>query len=172
MKNWLAGLFATLLLSICVQARAVDYSLPDVDGRIQSLDQYLGKWVIVNYWATWCGTCRKELPDLVSLYENNHQDLVVVGINFETIDRQTLKDFITKQNISYPVLRSEPVRHTPLGPVPALPTTYIIDPTGKLVAGEVGMVSKQNIEDYIAEQRDKFKASDLNHYRFSRKVQE
>lgn len=160
MKNWLAGLFVTLLLSICVQARAVDYSLPDVDGRIQSLDQYLGKWVVVNYWATWCGTCRKELPDLVSLYENNRQDLVVVGINFETIDRQSLKDFVAKQNIPYPVLRSVPMRKTPLGPVPALPTTYILDPAGKLVAGEVGLVSKQNIEDYIAAQRDKFKASD------------
>ena len=160
MKNWLAGLFATLLLSICVQARAVDYSLPDLDGRVQSLDQYLGKWVVVNYWATWCGTCRKELPDLVSLYENNRQDLVVVGINFETIDRQSLKDFVAKQNIPYPVLRSVPMRKTPLGPVPALPTTYIIDPAGKLVAGEVGLVSKQNIEDYIAAQRDKFKTSD------------
>jgi thiol-disulfide isomerase/thioredoxin len=122
---------------------------------MQSLKQYQGKWVIVNYWATWCGTCRKELPDLASLHENNRQDLVVVGINFETIDRKTLKDFVAKQNIPYPVLHSEPVRNTPLGPVPALPTTYIIDPTGKLIAGEVGIVTRQNLEDYIAEQRAK-----------------
>ena len=157
MNNRLSGLFSTLLLCACVQAHAIDYTLPDLNGSMQSLDQYRGKWVIVNYWATWCGTCRKELPDLISLHKNNRKDLVVVGINFETIDRPTLKDFVAKQNIPYPVLRSEPVRKTPLGPVPALPTTYIIDPTGKLVAGEVGMVSQQHIEDYIAAQRDKAK---------------
>lgn len=155
MNNWLTGLFSTLLFCVCAQSHAIDYTLPDIDGHMQSLNQYRGKWVIVNYWATWCGTCHKELPDLVSLYENNRQYLVVVGINFETIDRQTLKDFVAKQNIPYPMLRSEPVRHTPLGPVPALPTTYIIDPTGKLVAGEVGIVTRQNIEDYIAAQRGK-----------------
>lgn len=163
MNNCLSGLFSTLLLCICVQAHAIDYTLPDLDGRMQSLDQYRGKWVIVNYWATWCSTCRKELPDLVSLHENNRQDLVVVGINFETIDRLTLKNFVAKQNISYPVLRSEPVRKTPLGPVPALPTTYIIDPTGKLVAGEIGLVTRQHIEDYIAAQRSKVKVSAHSH---------
>jgi thiol-disulfide isomerase/thioredoxin len=155
MNNWLAGLFSSLLLAVSIQAHAIDYSLPDLNGQMQSLKQYQGKWVIVNYWATWCGTCRKELPDLASLHENNRQDLVVVGINFETIDRKTLKDFVAKQNIPYPVLHSEPVRNTPLGPVPALPTTYIIDPTGKLIAGEVGIVTRQNLEDYIAEQRAK-----------------
>ena len=156
MKKWLAGLFPALLLGICVQAHAVDYSLPDLDGRIQSLSQYRGKWVIVNYWATWCGTCRKELPDLVALHEKHRdKDIVVVGINFETIDARTLKAFVAAQKIPYPILRTEPVRHTPLGPVPALPTTYIIDPTGKTVAGEVGLVTQQNLEDYIASQRGK-----------------
>jgi len=161
MKTWLRGLFSAFLLVCCTLVHAIDYSLPDLDGRLQSLDQYRGKWVIVNYWATWCGTCRKELPDLASLHRQHRDgDIVVVGINFETIDPKILKRFVAEQDIPYPVLRTEPVRNTPLGPVPALPTTYIIDPTGKLVAGEVGMVSKQNIEDYIAAQRGKFKASD------------
>jgi peroxiredoxin len=154
MKNWLAGLFSTFLLGVCAQVHAIDYSLPDLDGRLQSLDQYRGKWVVVNYWATWCGTCRKELPELASLYEKHrNQDIVVVGINFETINRQELKHFVAEHSIAYPVLRSEPVRHTPLGPVPALPTTYLIDPSGKVVAGEVGLVTRQNLDDYFAAQR-------------------
>ena len=154
MKNWLAGLFTTLLLGVSVPAHAIDYSLPDLDGRNQSLSQYRGKWVIVNYWATWCGTCRKELPDLIALHEKHRNgDIVVVGINFETIDRQQLKAFVADKNLLYPVLRSEPVRQTPFGPVPALPTTYIIDPTGKVVASEVGLVTQQNLEDYIAARR-------------------
>lgn len=156
MKNWLCRLFSALLLGCCTLAHAIDYTLPDLDGRMQSLDQYRGKWVIVNYWATWCGTCRKELPDLAALHEKHRsQDIVVVGINFETISRQKLEDFVAAQKIPYPVLRSEPVRQTPLGPVAALPTTYIIDPTGKTVAGEVGLVTQQQLEDYIASQRSK-----------------
>ena len=81
-RNWFVLLVPLLLLTTS-QVRAVDYELPDVDGQMQSLDQYQGKWVIVNYWATWCGTCMKELPDLVAMHENNKdKDIVVVGINF------------------------------------------------------------------------------------------
>ena len=149
-RNWFV-LLVPLLLLVASQVRAVDYELPDVDGQMQSLDQYQGKWVIVNYWATWCGTCMKELPDLVAMHENNKdKDIVVVGVNFESIDNEQLKAFVAKQSIPYPVLRSEPVPVTALGKVPALPTTYIIDPDGKVVAGEVGLVSRQNLEDYIA----------------------
>jgi peroxiredoxin len=149
-KNWFV-LFVPLLLLMASQVRAVDYELPDVDGQMQSLDQYQGKWVIVNYWATWCGTCMKELPDLVSMHENNKdKDIVVVGVNFESIGNDQLKAFVAEKSIPYPVLRSEPVPVTALGKVPALPTTYIIDPDGKVVAGEVGLVSRQNLEDYIA----------------------
>jgi len=156
MKTLLRGLFSALLLGCCALAHAIDYTLPDLDGRMQSLDQYRGKWVIVNYWATWCGTCRKELPDLVSLHKQHRdQNIVVIGINFEEIGLRELKKFVAEHQIPYPVLRSEPVRSTPLGPVPALPTTYIIDPAGKVVAGEVGLVTQQNLEEYIATQRGK-----------------
>ena len=149
-RTW-QTILSTLLLLTASQVRAVDYELPDVDGQMQSLDQYQGKWVIVNYWATWCGTCMKELPDLVSMHENNKdKDIVVVGVNFESISSDQLKAFVAEQSIPYPVLRSEPVPVTAIGKVPALPTTYIIDPDGKVVAGEVGLVSRQNLEDYIA----------------------
>ena len=161
MNRILQIILVTLLLLTALQVRAVDYELPDVNGQMQSLDQYQGKWVIVNYWATWCGTCMKELPDLVDLHENNKdKDIVVVGVNFETIDNEQLKSFVEKLSIPYPVLRSEPVPVTALGKVPALPTTYIIDPAGKVVAGEVGLVSRQDLEDYIAsKQAEKMSAS-------------
>ena len=149
-NKWNTILFGFLLV-ISFQVNAVEYQLPDTDGQMQSLDQYQGKWVIVNYWATWCGTCLKELPDLVSLHEDNKdQDIVVVGVNFEAIGNDQLKAFVAEQSIPYPILRSEPVPVTAIGKVPALPTTYIIDPEGKVVAGEVGLVTQQDLEDYIA----------------------
>lgn len=153
MNRVMLNVLASLLLLTASQAGAVSYELPDINGQMQSLDQYRGKWVIVNYWATWCGTCKKELPDLVSLHEGNKdRDIVVVGVNFESIDNDKLKAFVAEQSIPYPVLRSEPVPVTALGKVPALPTTYIIDPEGRVVAGEVGLVTRQNIEDYINQQ--------------------
>ena len=134
-----------------LQARAVDYELPDVNGQMQSLDQYKGKWLVVNYWATWCATCMKEMPELISLHENNKDnDIVVVGISFESIAQKQLKEFVSDKSIPYTVLNTEPVRVTPLGKVPALPTTYIIDPEGKVVAGDVGIITQKDIEDYIA----------------------
>jgi len=144
----------SFLLFAGMQARAVDYRLPDLDGQMQSLEQYRGKWLIVNYWATWCKTCMKELPDLIATHnENKDNDIAVVGINFESIGTQALRGFVDKHVIPYPVLLSKPVPATPLGRVFALPTTYIIDPNGKLVAGQVGLVSQQHLLDYISEKR-------------------
>lgn len=138
------------LLCMSLQARAVDYELPDLNGQLQSLDQYKGKWLVVNYWATWCSTCMEELPDLISLHKDGKaENIEVVGVNFETISVDKLKSFVAKHEIPYTVLHTKPARETPLGLVPALPTTYIIDPNGKTVAGEVGIVSQKNLEDYI-----------------------
>lgn len=152
MKIIFSRIVSIISLAVCCTVGAVEYSLPDLNGQLQPLNQYRDKWVIVNYWATWCGTCRKELPELIALHEKHAQkDIVVIGINFESISQRELSAFVTDMAIPYPVLRSEPIPKTPLGPVPALPTTYIIDPQGKLVAGEVGIVTMQNLEDYISE---------------------
>lgn len=138
---WLAG----------AQAFAIDYALPDLAGDVHSFDRYRGKWVIVNYWATWCTTCRKELPELVAMHAANAgSDIAVVGVNFESIEPERLIAFVAAQGIGFPVLRSEPVPVTPVGKVPALPTTYIVDPDGTVVAGEVGLVTRHDLERYIA----------------------
>ena len=142
------------ILLISLQANAVEYQLPDTNGQTQSLEQYRGKWVVVNYWATWCTTCLKELPDLISFHQKNKDsDAVIVGINFEDISMEELSTFIEQESIPYPVLSSKPVAVTPLGRVPALPTTYIINPEGNVVAGDVGIITQQELEDYIASEK-------------------
>lgn len=152
MKKWHTGLILSVFMALLVvtKAGAVNYKLLDVEGKTQSLDQYKGKWLVVNYWATWCGTCMKELPELISFYENNKEnDIEVVGINYENIDKERLKIFLLDNTIPYQILSSEPIKKTPLGPVPALPTTYIIDPQGEVVAGTVGIVTREDLENYI-----------------------
>ncbi|RDH81431.1 MAG: hypothetical protein DIZ80_15195 [endosymbiont of Galathealinum brachiosum] len=144
---------SSFLFLISTASSAVEYKLPDVNGNIQSLEQYKGKWVVVNYWATWCGSCIKELPDLAKLHEENiDSNIVVIGINYETINKTQLKGFVGAYEIPYPVWLSEEVRETPLGVVPVLPTTYIVDPEGNVVAGEAGVITKQALEAYISKQ--------------------
>ncbi|NOQ90483.1 MAG: redoxin domain-containing protein [Gammaproteobacteria bacterium] len=151
MGKWVfsAFFFALLMFVIAAESRAVDYELPDTNGQMQSMDQYKGKWLIVNYWATWCGLCMEEMPELIDFHKNNKVNAVVVGINFEQIETETLKDFVKTKTIPYAVLSTLPVKKTPLGLVPALPTTYIIDPDGKVVAGEIGMLTREQLESYI-----------------------
>lgn len=139
-----------LVLPLGVMADAVKFALPDLDGRTQSLEQYRGKWVVVNYWATWCPPCLEEIPDLVDFHDRHKDsDAVVVGVNYEDIGVDRLSAFVDSYLMSYPILRSDPFVESPLGPVPGLPTTYIIDPDGNRVARQVGPLTSEQLEAYI-----------------------
>jgi len=143
-----------VLFAVTGVAEPVDYSLPDVNGKKHSLADYRGKWVIVNYWATWCPPCQEEIPDLVEFHDRHKDDdAVVIGINFEDIGEEQLSAFVDSFLISYPVLRSEPLAVTPLGAVPGLPTTFIVAPDGSPVARQVGPVTGKQLEDYIARKK-------------------
>jgi len=127
----------------------VDFTLPDLDGKPVAVADYRGKWVIVNFWATWCPPCLEEIPDLVDLYEGNRDTLVVLGVNYEEVNDEYLRGFVDSHMISYPVMRMDPAPMTKLGPVMGLPTTYIISPAGKRVARQEGPVTRADIESYI-----------------------
>jgi thiol-disulfide isomerase/thioredoxin len=141
----------TLVLAAAAWAEPVDYSLPDLQGKTHSIADYRGKWVIVNYWATWCPPCQEEIPELVDFHERHKDtDAVVIGVNFEDIGVEQLISFVDSYLISYPILRSEPLPATPLGPIPGLPTTYIIAPDGSPVARQVGPITGEQLDEYIA----------------------
>jgi thiol-disulfide isomerase/thioredoxin len=150
----LLALVFTVLYAVNGVAEPVDYSLPDLKGKTHSLADYQGKWVIVNYWATWCPPCQEEIPDLVEFHDRHKDgDAVVIGINFEDIGEEQLSDFVESFLISYPILRSQPLAETPLGEVPGLPTTFIIAPDGSPVARQVGPVTGKQLDDYIARKK-------------------
>jgi len=136
--------------------RAVSMELTDLQGTEHSLADYRGKWVIVNYWATWCPPCLKEIPEL-EFFHKKHKNLdaVVWGVNREEISLVELKAFVTKLHINYPLFQVLPDSVSALGPVRDIPTTYLVSPEGKVVARHVGLVTLKKLEEFIQQQADK-----------------
>ena len=146
-------LFALFLLSTAVLA-AEDFVLPDIHGVTHRLSDYRGKWVLVNYWATWCSPCLEEIPDLEE-FHTRHQgkDVVVLGVDMEDIDLKTLREFVDEHFITYPILIGNSRDESPLGPIRGLPTSYLISPEGEIAATHLGKVSGEAIEGYINRKR-------------------
>jgi len=145
--RWLPLLLG-LSLAGCAQSESVDFTLPDLEGNQRSLSEFRGKWVVVNYWATWCPPCLEEMPEL-EVFHDRHQNAVVLGVNMENISTRRLREFVEEQFISFPVLRGRPGSRTELGAVPGLPTSYVIDPEGRVAGRQVGQVTLQRLERFI-----------------------
>lgn len=143
--------FVMALVSGLVSAEPVDFRLPDVQGKDRTLSEFRGKWVVLNYWATWCPPCLEEIPDLVAFHERHRdRDAVVVGVNFEDIPAGQLKAFVEEYFISYPILRGDGMRApSPELAVGGLPTTYIISPEGEPVARQIGSITGEAIEKFL-----------------------
>lgn len=151
----LKRLILGVLLSASAQlglAAAPALQLPDLGGKVYRLADYRGKWVVVNYWATWCPPCREELPELEVFYSNNRDHAVVLGINMEDIDETRLKQFVDDQFLSYPILLGSRAAANAIGDgVRALPTTYLVAPSGEVVARRVGGITAAALERFIAQ---------------------
>lgn len=152
----LRGLVAALLLLpgllLCASplcAAEDGKRFTDIHGASVDLDTYRGKWVVVNYWATWCPPCLEEIPELI-LFHDAHKDddAVVVGISMDEAPVTTLSRFVEENMMSYPIVQMRddmPI----IGNVPGLPTTYMIDPTGNTVAMKVGQVTNEMLESFL-----------------------
>lgn len=153
------SLLFLLALAFTVSANAVDMDLTDLEGKESNLSDYRGKWVVVNYWATWCPPCREEMPELQA-YHDAHQDNkgVVLGLNAEVLPPEQIAAFLDDYFVTYPNFTNGPVSHGPLGSVPGLPTTFLVTPGGEVVAKQVGGVTRELIENFI----DKWEAKNKN----------
>jgi len=130
--------------------RTIDFSLKDLDGKTHTLSEYRGKWVIVNFWATTCPPCVKEMPELSDFHDHHKdRDAVVLGMNFEEIKPSWMRRFMDSVHVTYPILPWGTLPATPFGLVIALPTTYIVAPDGRLVAHQVGPMTAADIEAFI-----------------------
>ena len=147
---------ALLLLAVATttaraESHLVDFSLPDADGRVHRLSDHRGKWVVINFWATWCGPCMVEIPELMRFHERHKvHDAIVIGVNFAEIDTPDLVKFIAEMDINYLVVRAGDKPILPFEPLKGLPSTFFVDPRGELVASHVGPVTGEAIDDFLA----------------------
>ena len=121
-------------------------SMQALDGRIITSDDLLGKVVLVNFWATWCGPCRAEIPDLIKLQARYPDQLQIIGVSADEGPVQVVKDFATEYGINYPIVMSTPELTRAFPGVMALPTSFIVDPEGRVVQTHVGLINPGVLE--------------------------
>jgi cytochrome c biogenesis protein CcmG/thiol:disulfide interchange protein DsbE len=136
------------------------FTLEDLEGKKVSLEGYKGKAVLVNFWATWCGPCKIETPWLIEL-RNQYasQGFEILGISADDLDpddpkklsdeKQEIARFVQQMHMPYPVLIGGDAISQPYGGLDALPMSFFIDRNGTVVAAQMGLTSKDDIEAKI-----------------------
>ena len=123
-----------------------EFAVTDISGKTISSAELRGKVVLVNFWATWCGPCRVEIPDLIALQKKYADNLVVLGISEDEGDIPLVKKFAAEHNINYPLVMATPEIRKLFPEVMALPTTFVLDRDGKLVQKTVGLLNAKETE--------------------------
>ena len=126
------------LAALDAKRATADFTLTDLTGKSWTLSQLKGKVVIVNFWATWCPPCRKEMPDLETIYEKyKDQGLVILGISDETVDK--VQPFITEHKYTYPIMLDPGRKVNDVYEISGIPKNFVYNREGKLVAQSIDM---------------------------------
>ena len=129
---------------------APEFSLKDADGKTARLSDYRGQVVLLNFWATWCGPCKLEIPWFTE-FEKKHKDegFAVLGVSMDEDGWDTVKPYLRWANVNYRILMGDAQVAMLYGGVEALPTSFLIDREGKIASVHVGLVGKSDYENDI-----------------------
>jgi thiol-disulfide isomerase/thioredoxin len=118
---------------------APDFKLDDLDGKPLTLASSHGKVILLNFWATWCGPCREEIPDLIELQTKYKDSLQIIGLSIDDDDASVVKKVVDQTGINYPVAISSPEVRMAYGGIGALPTSFVLDSEGRVVQKHEGL---------------------------------
>jgi thiol-disulfide isomerase/thioredoxin len=134
---------------------APDFTLQSLDGKTTHLSDFRGKAVLLNFWATWCGPCKIEMPWFVDLQkEYGAQGLQIVGVAMDDASKEDIAKFAKDMGVNYPILIGKESVGDEYGGVPALPESFLIARDGKIVDKIIGLRGKAEIEDAVKKALD------------------
>ncbi|MBI3714951.1 MAG: TlpA family protein disulfide reductase [Betaproteobacteria bacterium] len=147
------------LLALTLLATGVchAFDLKDTSGQPQRLADLKGKWVVVNFWATWCAPCVKEIPDIAAFAKEQGDKVRVIGVALDwdetgkrEADEAKVKSFAKKVGLSYPLVLGTDASEKTFGRLKGMPTTFVYDPAGKLVFQKTGSITKEMLTRIVA----------------------
>lgn len=118
---------------------APEFKLDALDGKPLSLATARGKVVLLNFWASWCGPCRAEIPDLIALQQKYRDQLQIIALTVDDDDESTIKQVVAETHINYPVAMASPEVRLQYGGIAALPTSFVLDAQGRVVQKHEGL---------------------------------
>ena len=142
---------AALLLTGLQYAAA--FELTDTSGKRHVLADYKGRWVVVNFWATWCVPCLQEIPEIAE-FARTYPRVVVIGVAMDAENPGKVKQFAQKTGHAYPLVLADDAVEKQLGEPKALPTTRVYDPAGKVVYDRPGRVDVKALEGLTKTKRE------------------
>mgnify|MGYP006437875925 FL=1 len=146
LKFWLPGFLIAIAITMAIipppsQALAKedkhiasDFTLKDLDGNDVSLHQFRGKYLLINFWATWCGPCKIEMPSLEQLYRQfKSERFDMLGISNDMFGKRVVKPYVLAKKITFPMLLDQRMTVSRQYGIVSLPTTILIDPQGIII---------------------------------------
>ena len=118
---------------------APEFKLKDFSGKELNLEASRGKVILLNFWATWCGPCREEIPELISLQNRYKDRLQIIGLVVDDEDEEGIRSVIESEGINYPVAMADPDTRFAYGGIAALPTVFVINSDGRVVQKHIGL---------------------------------
>ena len=151
-RNLLLILALSLSPGLSLAESAPDYALRDIDGNLHRASDHRGRWLINNFWATWCAPCIREMPELEKFYTEYRAQAVVWGVSFEDTPKDELLAFVERTGVTYPILGYGQDPLTGFGRVRVLPTTFLINPDGLFHHRFEGPIQASQIVEVIRQE--------------------
>ena len=131
----------------------VTFTLTDTEGSVFTEKNTRGKYLVVNFWATWCTPCLKEIPAFVEFYNKNSNHVEILGLDYEPVNLPVINEFVERFSINYPIILytdTNDSEYSKFGEIVGMPTTLIYSPDGELIRTFMGEVTIEDLDKYIS----------------------
>ena len=131
----------------------VTFTLTDTEGSVFTEKNTRGKYLVVNFWATWCTPCLKEIPAFVEFYNQNSNHIEILGLDYEPVNLPVINEFVERFSINYPIILytdTNDSEYSKFGEIVGMPTTLIYSPDGELIRTFMGEVTIEDLDKYIS----------------------